>query len=448
MTIKAVRGVHDIMPADAATWQHVEAQARRVFEAYGYREIRLPIFEYTELFARGIGEVTDIVQKEMYTFEDRAGESLTLRPEATASLLRAYIEHGLHVQPKPVRLYTMGPMFRYERPQAGRYRQFHQLNVEALGEPHPALDAEVMAMLVELFRALGLAPRLSLEINSLGDPACRPVYRERLVAYLRANAGALCEECRDRTERNPLRVLDCKKPGCRPVLDAAPSIGEALCAPCAEHFARVRGYLESLGLAHRVNPRLVRGFDYYVRTTFELTTTKLGAQNAVAGGGRYDGLIALLGGPADPGIGFAVGIERVVLLLADAVGSTGPLALVIPLGDAALQRLLPLAQTLRARGVPVDLAYGERRLRTELERANKLGVPWAVIVGDTELERGEATLREMKSGQQRQVPLGAVVSELVGLTATRNPGSSAGFAGATDLGEEAEGAVEAPSETS
>ena len=240
MTIKAVRGVHDILPVEAATWQHVEATARRVFEAYGYREIRLPIFERTELFARGIGEVTDIVQKEMYTFVDRTGESLTLRPEATASKLRAYIEHGLHVQPKPVRLYTMGPMFRYERPQAGRYRQFHQLNVEALGEQHPALDAEVIAMLIDFFKALGLADRLQLELNSIGDAACRPQYRERLVAYLRAHAARLCEECHERTEKNPLRVLDCKKAECRPVLDGAPALADFLCEACADHFARVR----------------------------------------------------------------------------------------------------------------------------------------------------------------------------------------------------------------
>ena len=413
--IRAVRGVHDILPADSATWQHLEAQARRVFEAYGYREIRLPIFERTELFARGIGEVTDIVQKEMYTFADRTGESLTLRPEATASLLRAYIEHGLHVQPKPVRLYTIGPMFRYERPQAGRYRQFHQLNAEALGESHPALDAEVMAMLVELFRALGLASRLALEINSLGDSACRPAYRERLVAYLRAHAGALCEECRDRTERNPLRVLDEKKPECRVVLDGAPSLADSLCEPCADHFARVRGGLDAMGLAYRINPRLVRGFDYYVRTTFELTTTELGAQNAVAGGGRYDGLIELLGGPPDPGIGFAIGMERVALLLADAVVPPRTLALLIPLGRRALEALQPVAQGARARGVVVDLAYGERKLRGELERANKLGAAYAVIVGDSELERGEAVIREMKSGQQRAVPLGGLVGELIAI---------------------------------
>jgi histidyl-tRNA synthetase len=411
--IKAVRGVHDILPADAATWQHVEATARRVFEAYGYREIRLPIFERTELFARGIGEVTDIVQKEMYTFEDRTGESLTLRPEATASKLRAYIEHGLHVQPKPVRLYTMGPMFRYERPQAGRYRQFHQLNVEALGEQHPALDAEVIAMLIEFFRALGLADRLQLELNSIGDAACRPPYRERLVAYLRANAERLCEECRDRTERNPLRVLDCKKPECRPVLDAAPALADFLCEACTDHFARVRRYVDAMGLAYTINPRLVRGFDYYVRTTFELTTTHLGAQNAVAGGGRYDGLIEQLDGPPEAGIGFAIGMERVVLLLGSTVEAAKPTALLIPLGEAALARLLPVAQAVRARGVQVDVGYGQRKLRGELERANKLAVAHAVIVGDAELGRGEAIVREMKSGTQRAVPLADLVAELL-----------------------------------
>lgn len=416
MSIKAVRGVHDILPADVGVWQHVEACARRTFEAYGYREIRLPIFERTELFARGIGEVTDIVQKEMYTFSDRNGDSLTLRPEATASLLRAYIEHGLHVQPKPVRLYTIGPMFRYERPQAGRYRQFHQLNVEALGDPHPAVDAEVMAMLVELFRALGLADRLELLVNSIGDAKCRPAYRERLVEYLRAHRDQLCEECRDRTERNPLRALDCKNPACRPVLDAAPAILDALCPECRDHFDRVRRYLDAMHVDAVVSPRLVRGFDYYIRTTFELTTTEIGAQNAVAGGGRYDGLIKLLGGPADPGIGFAIGEERVAMLLKDAVAATSAVALLVPLGERGLVALLPVAQAARAAGIRVDLGYGERKLRAELERANRLGVSYAVIVGDTELAGGHAVVREMRSGEQRQVALDKLAEELASLS--------------------------------
>jgi histidyl-tRNA synthetase len=413
--IRAIRGVHDILPPESATWQHVEATARRVFEAYGYREIRLPIFERTELFARGIGEVTDIVQKEMYTFEDRTGESVTLRPEATASLLRAYIEHGLHVQPKPVRLYTLGPMFRYERPQAGRYRQFHQLDVEALGEEDPALDAEIMVMLLEFFRALGLGERVRLEVNSIGDAACRPPYRAELAAYLQAHADRLCAECRERTERNPLRVLDCKNPECREVLDAAPALHARLCGPCAEHFARVRAYLDAVPVPYVLAPRLVRGLDYYVRTTFEVTTTHLGAQNAVAGGGRYDGLIKLLGGPPEAGNGFAIGIERVVMLLGESVEPVRPLALLIPLGQPAVARLLAVAQAVRARGVAVELGYGGRRLRAELERANRLGVPWAVIVGDDELGRGEATVREMKSGEQRVVPLGELGTELLAL---------------------------------
>jgi histidyl-tRNA synthetase len=422
MSLRAVRGVRDILPGETSKWQRVEDTARRSFEAYGYEEIRLPLFERTELFARGIGEVTDIVQKEMYTFQDRGGESITLRPEATASLLRAYIEHGLHVRPKPVKLYTLGAMFRYERPQAGRYRQFHQVDVEALGDEHPALDAEVIAMLVEFFRRLDLrAPRVRLEVNTLGDAVCRPRYRAELTRYLEARAGALCEECRDRIERNPLRVLDCKKPGCRPILDAAPPLADYLCDACREHFARVRAYLDALGIAHVVAPRLVRGLDYYVRTTFELTTSELGAQNAVAGGGRYDGLIEQLGGPRDPGIGFAVGMERVVLMLPDAAATTAvtqrPFALFVPLGEAALRALLPVAGTLRAHSRPlrVELGYGDRRLTRELERAAKLGVAYTVIAGDDELARGEAKLKDMKSRHERSVPLAEVAAELLAL---------------------------------
>jgi len=418
-SIKAVRGVHDILPSEAAKWGRVEAAARRVFEAYGYDEIRLPIFERTELFARGIGEVTDIVQKEMYSFEDRSGESLTLRPEATASLLRAYIEHGMHVLPKPVRLYTIGPMFRYERPQAGRYRQFHQVNVEALGDDRPAVDAQLIAMLIEFFRRLDLSQQLALQINTLGDATCRPAYRERLVEHFRKNMAGLCAECRERTDRNPLRVLDCKNPECRAVLDAAPSVQDSLCPACARHFLDLQDYLAAMSIPYQITPRLVRGLDYYVRTTFELTTTELGAQNAVAGGGRYDGLVELLGGPPDPGIGFAIGIERVVLLLSgtdeDARERRRPFAFLIPLGSEALKRLLPVALAVRAKAIPVELGDGERKLRGELERANKLGVAWAVIVGETELASGEAVLRDMKSGEQQRMPLAELLQRLVAL---------------------------------
>jgi len=424
--LKAVRGVRDILPAESERWQRVEAAARRTFEAYGYEEIRIPLFERTELFARGIGDETDIVKKEMYTFEDRNGESLTLRPEATASLMRAYIEHGLHVLPKPIKIYTMGPMFRYERPQAGRYRQFHQLDVEALGEPHPALDAEVIAMLIDFFGALGLARGLDLHVNSIGDPDTRPAYIAELVAYFTPRQAQLCAQCRERLLRNPLRVLDCKVPDCQPVIDKAPSILDALSPDARQHFESVRRDLDAMGVVYTVDPRLVRGLDYYVRTTFELKTKDLGAQDAVAGGGRYDGLIKQLGGPPDPGIGFAVGIERVVLLLAQdeqlAGTSRGPRVALIPLGDAALRRLLPVARAARQAGVAVELGYGTRKLPRELERANKLRVAWAVIVGDDELGKGEAVLREMTSGEQRRVPierLGEEIKRLGGVAGTR-----------------------------
>ena len=415
MAIKAVRGVRDILPSETGRWQRVETAGRATFEAYGYREIRLPLFERTELFARGIGDETDIVKKEMYTFEDRGGDSLTLRPEATAGLMRAYIEHGFQVEPKPVRLYTIGPMFRYERPQAGRYRQFHQANVEALGEPSPAVDAEVMCMLMDFFRALGLEERLALHVNSIGDVGDRAAYVARLVEYLTPHASALCGECRARLGRNPLRVLDCKVPECQPVIEKAPSILDSLSAASAQHFEQVRGYLDAVGQAYTVTPRLVRGLDYYVRTTFEVKTAELGAQDAVAGGGRYDGLIERLGGPADPGIGFAIGLERVVLLLGETAAGPRPQVLLIPLGEAALQLLMPVARTTRRAGVITELGFGARKLPRELERANKLGVAYAVIAGDNELAAGEAVLREMKTGEQRRVPFARLAEELVSL---------------------------------
>jgi histidyl-tRNA synthetase len=410
--IRAVRGVRDILPPEAPTWQAMERATRAAFEPYGYREVRLPIFERTELFARGIGETTDIVEKEMYTFQDKSGESVTLRPEATASLLRAYIEHRLYAQPKPVRLYTMGPMFRYERPQAGRYRQFHQINVEALGEGAPALDAEVIRMLMAFCETVGLAGRVALHVNSIGDAACRPAFRRRLVAHLEAHLDQLCQECRGRVGRNALRVLDCKKPGCQPVIRSAPSILDALCDPCRAHFERVRGYLDRLGLDYEVTPRLVRGLDYYVRTTFEALAGELGAQNAIAGGGRYDGLVERLDGPPDPGIGFAIGMERVALLLGPRPDGAAARVLVIPLGEAALGQGLGLAERLRGAGVPTEVAYGGRKLRAELDRANRLGVPRVLLLGDQELAAGVVTLRDMRTGEQRPVPLGEVPAAL------------------------------------
>ncbi len=419
MSIKAVRGVRDVLPSEAFQWQQIEQSSRMTFEAYGYEEIRLPLFERTELFARGIGDQTDIVNKEMYTFEDRGGDSITLRPEATASLLRAYIEHGFHVHPKPVKLYTIGPMFRYERPQAGRYRQFHQVNVEALGEPHAALDAEMIAMLMDFFAALGLSQRVQLHINSIGDPTDRSVYISRLVEYLRPHVATLCGECQARLERNPLRVLDCKVPSCQPVIEKAPSILDSLSNAAATHFERVREYLDAMGQAYKVTPRLVRGLDYYVRTTFEVKTQELGAQDAVAGGGRYDGLIEQLGGPPDPGIGFAIGLERVALLMSqdnqELWEPLRPQVFVIPLGEEPLKRLLPEVWKMRQAKIRLELGYGSRKLNKELERANKLGAAYAVIVGDNELAAGDALLRDMKKRKQTRVRISKLAEKVITL---------------------------------
>ncbi len=314
MAIQAVRGMKDILPPESQQWQFIERTAREVVEAFGYAELRIPVLERTELFVRSIGDTTDVVEKEMYTFSDRSGDSLTLRPEATAGVLRAYLEHKLYSQPGPHKLYCLGPMFRHERPQKGRLRQFHQLDVEVLDDQGPWVDVEVMAMLAHFLTRLGLK-NVALEINSLGCPACRPAFRQALIAHFAARRELLCEDCRRRLEKNPLRVLDCKSEGCREAAEGAPAIAGHYCPECAGHFRAVQEGLALVGVPFTVAPRLVRGLDYYVRTTFEAVTGDLGAQNAVAGGGRYDGLVAELGGPPQPGIGFAAGLERLALLI-------------------------------------------------------------------------------------------------------------------------------------
>src|SRR5574342_321982 len=358
--MKGVRGAPDILPEDAGSWQALETVARDVLDRYGYAEIRTPVFERTELFVRGIGEGTDIVEKEMYTFEDRGGESLTLRPEATASLMRAYAEHSLAARSSLVKFYLIGPMFRHERPQSGRFRQFHQIDVEAVGSPGPAVDAEVVALLHHLLEAWGLTGIL-LHVNSIGDRTCRPAYRAAFVAYLQGHREALCADCHVRLEKNPLRILDCKQPGCQRIAAGAPTIAGYLCEPCRDHFAAVRGLLDDLKIAHSVNERLVRGLDYYTRTTFEFLNPALGAQNAVAGGGRYDGLVEELGGPPTPSIGFAIGEERILTsLAAQATLSAAPHldgVCVATAGPEAFAVAMDLVQPLRRRGLraAVDL---------------------------------------------------------------------------------------------
>ncbi len=413
--ITGIRGAPDVLPADAKKWQVLEAVARDVLDRYGYAEIRTPVFERTELFVRGIGEGTDIVEKEMYTFQDRGGESLTLRPEATASLMRAYVEHSLGARSSLVKLYLIGPMFRHERPQSGRFRQFHQFDVEAVGSPGPAVDAEVVALLHHLLEAWGLQGIL-LHLNSIGDPTCRPVYREAFVTYMEAQRGALCPDCHVRLEKNPLRILDCKVAACQRVAAGAPTISAFLCQPCREHFAAVRSLLDGLKIGYAVDERLVRGLDYYTRTTFEFLNPVLGAQNAVAGGGRYDGLVVELGGPPTPAIGFAIGEERVLASLAAQVAPpespTYSGAYVAAVGADAFPVALDLAQTLRRRGLRAAVDLEARSLKGQLRQANKDGYRYSVILGSDELARGQATLKDMLSGEQRAVALSEVVEQL------------------------------------
>ncbi len=400
MTIQAVRGTKDILPDEVSGWHRVEAAARELFARYGYRELRTPVFEQTELFARGIGAETDIVSKEMYTFADRDDSSLTLRPEATAGIVRAVIEHNLMNTDPSLRVYAIGPMFRRERPQKGRYRQFHQVDVEAFGFTSPTIDAEVVELALAFLDACGVRER-ELLLNSVGDRACRPAYVERLQQTLRKVATSLCEDCRRRVETNPLRVLDCKVPADQAAIDALPRITDHLCSPCGEHFAEVRRQLDLLQIPYRLNHRLVRGLDYYVRTTFEVTSSALGAQSSILGGGRYDGLVKELGGPDLAGIGFAVGLERLVSLVP--TGETVPRCdvFLMPLAAGTLDPALRLQRRLREAGLRVLLDPEGRSFKSRMKQADKLGARFAAILGEDELRRGVWTLRDMARSEQR-----------------------------------------------
>lgn len=410
MTIQALKGFKDILPDEVSAWQHIEATARDIFHRFGFAEIKVPILEKTELFARSIGAATDIVEKEMYSFSDRNGDSVTMRPEGTASVLRAFIEHGLQTRQPVQRLYTIGPMFRHERPQKGRLRQFHQMSVEVLGLDHPRLDAEVMAMAWLILEELGLSVRL--EINSLGCPACRPAYKEALISFLDQRTGELCPDCQRRSSSNPLRVLDCKSSHCQEQYQQAPVILDHLCQDCTTHFAGTRAGLDLLGIPHTLNSFMVRGLDYYTRTTFELVTDALGAQSAVGAGGRYDGLVEKLGGAKEmPGIGFAMGVERLVLLLHQQGSNTlnaGEIDLfVAALGAAATEQAFPLVHLLRRRGLRVAMDLEGRSLKSQMKQADRCRSAFALIMGEEELARGEAMLRNMATKEQQPLALGA-----------------------------------------
>lgn len=421
MGITALKGFKDILPDEVGTWQWLERTARDIFHRFGFAEIKVPIVEKTELFARSIGEATDIVEKEMYTFTDRNGESITLRPEGTAPVLRAFIEHGLQVRQPVQRLYTIGPMFRHERPQKGRLRQFHQMSVEVLGSDSPWLDAEVMAMAWLLLSEFGLAVRL--QINSLGCPVCRPSYKEALVAFLAQHQGQICEDCRRRSSTNPLRVLDCKSEHCQAQYTEAPSILAHLCPGCEEHFAATRKGLTLLGTPYEVNSFMVRGLDYYTRTTFELVTDALGAQSAVGAGGRYDGLVEQLGGPKNlPGIGFAMGMERLVLLLAQqnrAVPGEAADLFVAALGEAATEKGFLLSHLLRSKGFQVAMDHEGRSLKSQMKKADRAGARFTLIFGDEELEKGEGLLRNMGSKEQEAISLAGDVHAWCGTLADK-----------------------------
>ena len=416
--IETVKGARDILPDEIPRWHFVEAAARATFERYGFREIRTPIFESTALFMRGIGEETDIVTKEMYTFLDRKGRSLTLRPEATAPVARAYIQHQMQRTADVERLYYIGPMFRYERPQKGRMRQFSQIGVEVLGSEHPAIDAETLEMLMAFLDALAIAP-VELVLNSVGCEDCRPAYREALVRYLEPHRVSLCEDCRRRLDTNPMRCFDCKVPADRELMAGAPAISNYLCSGCREHFAQVRAYLDAFGVPYVLDPRLVRGLDYYRRTAFEVTQPGLGAQNAVLGGGRYDGLVQDLGGPPAPGFGFAVGEDRLILSLPQGspVPDDAPDVYVVALGEAAVAEALLLGRRLRRRQMRVVFdPLPDKSLKGHMRRANDRRARSVMILGDKEVAGGLVTLKRMSDGAQEAFPKGdleARIGELV-----------------------------------
>jgi len=404
--------MNDILPGEVETWQFLEERARQVFRAFGYREIRVPVLEKTELFCRSIGETTDIVEKEMYTFADKGGTSMTLRPEGTAPVIRAFIEHRLHTLDPVSKLYYLGAMFRHERPQKGRYRQFHQIGAEVIGLDDPKIDAQVLAMLSHFFNVVGI-DGVALQINSLGCPECRPAYRQVLLDFLQARLGQLCADCQRRAATNPLRALDCKVPGCQEATVGAPAVVDHLCAGCALHFEAVRGHLADLEVPFTVNPRMVRGLDYYTKTTFEMVTDRLGAQSAVAAGGRYDRLVADLGGPALPGIGFAMGEERLALLLAEASAAPeGPALFICTLGVDAERFGFRLLTRLQRAGIHAEMEYAGKSLKAQLRRADKLGAQRVLILGGDEMTRGVAQLRDMAAGTQEEVPLAELDARL------------------------------------
>ncbi len=402
---QAPRGTQDILPEDAPYWTYVEDETRRQARLANYGEIRTPTFEETAVFARGVGAATDIVEKEMYSFDDKGGDSMTLRPEGTAGIVRAYLQRSMSGRPQPVKLFTLLNAFRYDRPQKGRFRAFHQIDFEAIGETDPLVDAELVGLQLRLYEALGLR-RLSLQLNSIGDARCRPAYVQRLGDYFRQHLDGLCEDCRRRLETNPLRLLDEKRPECQAVLDGAPHSADHLCDPCRGHFEGWLDHLETAGISYTINPRLVRGLDYYTRSVWEVWPPVQGAQSTVGGGGRYDGLAEQLGGKPTPGVGFASGIERIILELKDqgvaVTPQPAPCVYFVSMDERGKRQSFRLAEMLRAAGISADMAFGDRKIGKQLGAADKSGAQWALILGENELANDSITIKDLRGGSEQR----------------------------------------------
>lgn len=400
------RGTSDILPGEVEKWQRLEEKFREICREYGYSEIRTPVFEHTELFLRGVGDTTDIVEKEMYTFTDRGSRSITLRPEGTAPAARAYLENKLYAGPQPVKLYYAGPMFRYDRPQAGRFRQFHQVGAEVFGSHDPAVDAEIIALAMNYYWGLGLRD-MDLHLNSVGCPQCRPQLREKLIQFFGARRADLCKNCNERLVKNPLRILDCKEERCTLAGKGAPTSLDCLCGECAEHFAELKRHLDVIAVPYTIDRRLVRGLDYYTHTAFEIMAPDIGAQSSIGGGGRYNGLVEICGGPPTPGVGFALGMERIILAM-ERQGipmpeAQGPDVFVVTAGEDGAGRAFSLLFKLRDAGVSADKDYLGRSLKSQMKYAGKTGARFVLIAGEEEMKRGEVVVRDMKAGEQKAV---------------------------------------------
>ncbi len=408
----SIKGTRDILPGESRKWKRAEKEAQRIFELYGYREIRTPVFESTELFEKGTGETSDVVIKEMYTFTDKGGRSLTLRPEYTPSVVRSIIENRLYLKPDLMRFYFIGPMFRYDKPQKGRYRQFHQADIEVFGEKDPEVDAEIVEMAYTLLKNLGVEG-IEILINSVGCRKCRPEYHKKLRTAAEKQRARLCEDCQRKIDTNPLRIFDCKKENCRNAALGFPRITEFLCAECQSHFEKFCRLLDFYGLKYTVDPQLVRGLDYYTKTTFEITCSELGAQDAVLGGGRYDEMMKDFGGPDICGIGFAMGMERLLSVMPD-IDEPEKFLYIVHIGEEAKKVSMRLAQYFRRKGVECVLEYKDRKLKKQMSRADKLKAEWTLVVGEEEIEKNKYQLKDMSTGEQKEVTKEEALKRMIG----------------------------------